>query len=111
MSEYRLGFGHPKKEVWLGLNNIHLLTNSSPFELLITLEDFEAEEVEIRVNDFYLESETSNYKLFYSTFSGSFGQGLPSPGTPFTTESFWGCSTPYTGTFGVIHKPSGPLRG
>ena len=32
-TEYRNGFGHPKKEVWFGLNDLYLLTKSTPVEV------------------------------------------------------------------------------
>ena len=32
-TEYRNGFGHPKKEVWFGLNDLYMLTKSTPVEV------------------------------------------------------------------------------
>jgi len=104
MGEYRNGFGHPKKEVWFGLNDLYMLTKSTPVELLITLEDFEADEVQIRVKDFYLGNEESAYEFFYkdnqsvvsSVNDNWYTDQIPSSGTPFLTEAFCANSI-YTG--------------
>ena len=39
--DYKYGFGDPDREVWLGNENIHLLTNSEDYELRVELVDFE----------------------------------------------------------------------
>ena len=39
--DYKYGFGDPDQEVWLGNENIHLLTNSEDYELMVELVDFE----------------------------------------------------------------------
>ena len=40
-NDYKYGFGDPNQEVWLGNENIHVLTNSEDYELRVELEDFE----------------------------------------------------------------------
>ena len=39
--DYKYGFGDPDQEVWLGNENVHLLTNSEDYELMVELVDFE----------------------------------------------------------------------
>ena len=39
--DYKYGFGDPDQEVWLGNENIHLLTSSEDYELMVELVDFE----------------------------------------------------------------------
>jgi len=39
--DYKYGFGNPDQEVWLGNENIHLVTNSEDYELKVELVDFE----------------------------------------------------------------------
>ena len=79
-------------------------------QLLITLEDFEADEVQIRVKDFYLGNEESAYEFFYkdnqsvvsSVNDNWYTDQIPSSGTPFLTEAFCANSI-YTGNFKTFH--------
>ena len=79
-------------------------------QLLITLEDFEADEVQIRVKDFYLGNEESAYEFFYkddqsvvsSVNDNWYTEQIPSSGTPFLTEAFCANSI-YTGNFKTFH--------
>ena len=50
--DYKYGFGDPDQEVWLGNENIHLLTNSEDYELMVELVDFEGN-IRFDVFDFY----------------------------------------------------------
>ena len=89
-------------------NKIQSLKKSDTFfqQLLITLEDFEADEVQIRVKDFYLGNEESAYEFFYkddqsvvsSVNDNWYIDQIPSSGTPFLTEAFCANSI-YTGNF------------
>ena len=73
---------------------------------MITLEDFEADEVQIMVKDFYLGNEESAYEFFYkddqsvvsSVNDNWYTDQIPSSGTPFLTEAFCANSI-YTGNF------------
>ncbi|XP_054876171.1 ficolin-1-like [Poeciliopsis prolifica] len=40
-AEYKRGFGNAAGEYWLGLDNIHELTRSQNYELMVDMEDFE----------------------------------------------------------------------
>lgn len=40
-NDYKYGFGDPSQEVWLGNENIHVLTTGEDYELRVELEDFE----------------------------------------------------------------------
>jgi hypothetical protein len=39
--DYKYGFGDPERELWLGNENLHLLTRNEDYELRIELSDFE----------------------------------------------------------------------
>nr|CAD7568836.1 unnamed protein product [Timema californicum] len=40
-ADYKNGFGDPAKELWMGNENIYMLTNNEDYMLRIELEDFE----------------------------------------------------------------------
>ena len=62
--DYKYGFGDPDQEVWLGNENIHLLTNSEDYELMVELVDFEGN---IRFGFFF--SKRTYYLLTYNNLS------------------------------------------
>ena len=39
--DYKYGFGKPDQELWLGNENIFLLTKASEYEMRVDLEDFD----------------------------------------------------------------------
>ncbi|XP_039644771.1 microfibril-associated glycoprotein 4-like isoform X2 [Perca fluviatilis] len=50
--QYKTGFGNPAGEYWLGLDNIHYLTNNKTSELLVDMEDFEGNKTFARYSSF-----------------------------------------------------------
>uniref|UniRef100_A0A4Y0BFF6 Fibrinogen C-terminal domain-containing protein n=1 Tax=Anopheles funestus TaxID=62324 RepID=A0A4Y0BFF6_ANOFN len=62
-AEYKDGFGNLDGEFWLGLERIHLLTASTPHELVILLEDFDGNKTVAKYDRFQIGSELHNYAL------------------------------------------------
>ncbi|XP_051859885.1 fibrinogen-like protein 1 isoform X1 [Drosophila albomicans] len=62
-SEYREGFGNLHGEFFLGLEKIHLLTQSQPHELFIFLGDFFNETRYARYSNFVIGNELEFYEL------------------------------------------------
>ncbi|XP_017292488.1 fibrinogen alpha chain [Kryptolebias marmoratus] len=90
-AEYRHGFGkvdaNGKGDVWLGNQNLHLLTNQSDTMLKVELEDWEGgvaiAEYTVRVG-----TEEEGYPLHVSGYTGDAGDALLMPGkTPDTSHN------------------------
>ncbi|XP_060665230.1 ficolin-2-like [Drosophila nasuta] len=62
-AEYKEGFGDLSGEFFLGLEKLHLLTQSQPHELYILLGDFANETRYARYNNFVIGNEKEFYKL------------------------------------------------
>ncbi|KAH8273969.1 hypothetical protein KR044_006341 [Drosophila immigrans] len=76
-SEYKEGFGDERGEFFLGLEKLHLLTQSEPHELFITLEDFANETRYARYNNFLIGNESVLYELKeLGTYSGNAGNAM-----------------------------------
>ncbi|XP_049293970.1 angiopoietin-related protein 1-like [Anopheles funestus] len=61
--DYKHGFGTLRGEFWLGLEQIHRLTNVAPHELAVLLEDFDGVKAEARYQRFRIAAETLNYAI------------------------------------------------
>ncbi|XP_058508564.1 microfibril-associated glycoprotein 4-like [Solea solea] len=66
--QYRTGFGQASGEYWLGLENIHVLTQRKSYELKIDMEDFEGHKAHVYYSNFSVGSEQDGYKLKLSGF-------------------------------------------
>ncbi|XP_056907869.1 microfibril-associated glycoprotein 4-like [Takifugu flavidus] len=66
---YKVGFGMPDSEYWIGLDNIYYLTSSKQYELLVVLEDFEGKTVYARYGSFAVGDESSGYQLTVGDFT------------------------------------------
>ena len=96
--DYKYGFGDPAKEVWLGNENIYLLTNSEDYELMVQLQDFENNTRSYSnlidesalfnsllfyryayYDHFKLGNEESNFKLEVGGYHGNAGDSLNDP--------------------------------
>ncbi|XP_052376021.1 microfibril-associated glycoprotein 4-like isoform X2 [Oncorhynchus keta] len=75
--QYRSGFGQASGEYWLGLENIHLLTQRKRYELRVDLGDFEGAKVHMQYSSFSVDSEHEGYKLHLSGFKdGGAGKSM-----------------------------------
>lgn len=62
-TEYKDGFGNLDGEFWLGLENIHKITTTAVYELLIHLEDFDGTAKYARYKRFSVGSESLQYQI------------------------------------------------
>ncbi|XP_034098911.2 fibrinogen C domain-containing protein 1-like [Drosophila albomicans] len=85
-SEYKEGFGDLRGEFFIGLDKLHLLTQSQPHELYISLGDFSNETRYARYNNFVIGSETEDYRIKdLGTYSGDAGDSLADHKYRFST--------------------------
>ncbi|XP_071775893.1 angiopoietin-2b [Centroberyx gerrardi] len=86
--DYKMGFGEPSGEHWLGNDIIHKLTSSQEYSLHVQLKDKEGNEAYSHYDHFYIDGEDKNYSLHAEGFSGTAGRtnSLTHPGTPFSTK-------------------------
>uniref|UniRef100_A0A7N6BZ01 Fibrinogen C-terminal domain-containing protein n=1 Tax=Anabas testudineus TaxID=64144 RepID=A0A7N6BZ01_ANATE len=86
--DYKLGFGEPSGEHWLGNDIIHKLTSSQESSLHIQLKDREGNEAYSHYDRFYIDGEDKNYSLYAEGFSGTAGRtsSLTHTGTQFSTK-------------------------
>lgn len=89
-NDYKIGFGDPEKEFWLGNENIFMLTNNEDYVLRIELEDFEGNKRYAQYSHFKIYSEADYYKLEIDGYEGNAGDSLNDPwygsnNSPFST--------------------------
>ena len=70
-ADYKKGFGNLNGEFWLGLDNIHRLTNSDTFKLRVDLEDWEGETRYAVYDMIAIRDEVSKYRLRLGSYSGT----------------------------------------
>ncbi|XP_045156941.2 microfibril-associated glycoprotein 4-like [Mercenaria mercenaria] len=75
-ADYKAGFGDLEGEFWLGNDNIHLLTATGNHELRIDMEDFEGNKAYAKYRSFRIKSESDNYAIEVSGYSGDAGDSL-----------------------------------
>ena len=81
-SDYKTGFGNAGGEIWLGLDNIHQLTSTANYALLVEIEDWNGNQFWAWYSDFSVESEAQLYRL------GIFGYDESSTaGDAFTSDA------------------------
>ena len=80
LREYKVGFGEPTGDFWIGLENIHAWTTYRDYQLRIDLEDFDNKTAFAHYDRFYVESERHGYKLHVYGYQGSAGDGLGARG-------------------------------
>ncbi|XP_055608710.1 ficolin-3-like [Uranotaenia lowii] len=85
--EYKNGFGNLNGEFWLGLDKLHTLTYSAPYEIHVLLEDFENTTAIAKYSRFAIGNEHESYALTkLGNYSGNAGDGLGyHRGTKFST--------------------------
>ncbi|XP_053302738.1 angiopoietin-2b [Pleuronectes platessa] len=86
--DYKMGFGEPSGEHWLGNDIIHKLTSSQEYGLHVQLRDREGNEAFSHYDRFYIDGENRNYSLHAEGFSGTAGRtsSLTHSGTQFSTK-------------------------
>uniref|UniRef100_H3CF03 Microfibril associated protein 4 n=1 Tax=Tetraodon nigroviridis TaxID=99883 RepID=H3CF03_TETNG len=76
-NQYKIGFGSPLSEHWIGLNNLHYMTNNKKYELRVVLEDFDGKTVFANYGSFSVGDECSGYQLTVGGFTdGGAGDAL-----------------------------------
>ncbi|XP_051514455.1 microfibril-associated glycoprotein 4-like [Myxocyprinus asiaticus] len=118
--QYKMGFGDKSREFWLGLENVHLLTNRHQYELRVDLEDFSGNKAYALYQKFSVSSEANGYRLNIGSFvNGGAGDSLNlHNGMKFTTydkdqdNSEKNCAVSYPGGWwynNCYHtNPTGP---
>ncbi|XP_069556443.1 angiopoietin-2b [Brachyistius frenatus] len=86
--DYKMGFGDPSGEHWLGNDIIHKLTSSQEYSLHVQLKDREGNEAFSHYDRFYIDQEDNNYSLHTEGFSGTAGRtsSLTHTGSQFSTK-------------------------
>ncbi|XP_078073292.1 angiopoietin-1-like isoform X2 [Mustelus asterias] len=86
--EYKMGFGNPSGEHWLGNEMIFLHTNQRPCSLRIELRDWEGNQAYSSYEKIQVASEKQNYRLFLKGYSGTAGKqsSLVLHGADFSTK-------------------------
>ncbi|KAK3511985.1 hypothetical protein QTP70_027652, partial [Hemibagrus guttatus] len=86
--DYKMGFGHPSGEHWLGNDVIHLLTISRDYTLQVQLKDVDGNQAYSQYDHFYIDGEENKYSIHAEGFSGTAGRtsSLTHSGTMFSTK-------------------------
>ena len=75
--DYESGFGNPSGEHWLGLKQLHSLTNTYPgVRLRVDLEDWDGHKYYAEYSHFTVGDSTTGYVLNVSGYSGNAGDRL-----------------------------------
>ncbi|KAG7316163.1 hypothetical protein KOW79_021029 [Hemibagrus wyckioides] len=62
-AQYKEGFGNAATEYWLGLENIYMMTYTEKYQLRVDMEDFERGSAYAQYTTFYVEQESTDYRL------------------------------------------------
>nr|XP_033811888.1 angiopoietin-2-like isoform X1 [Geotrypetes seraphini] len=86
--EYKMGFGSPSGEYWLGNEYVHKLTSRGVYSLRIQLKDWENQEAYSHYDQFSVGSEEQNYRLRVQGYSGTAGRtsSFSPSGTDFSAK-------------------------
>ncbi|XP_077165342.1 angiopoietin-2 [Paroedura picta] len=86
--EYKMGFGNPSGEHWLGNELVSQLTNQKQYMLRIHLKDWEGSEAYSLYEHFYLATEELKYKIYLKGLTGTAGKigSISQPGNGFSTK-------------------------
>ena len=92
--EYRTGFGDPKGEYWLGLENIHKLTHGRTIEIILWAASFQDDTRYAIYKNFSIAGESDHYRLHAGVFDNGFesspDEWLKGDGMKFSTYDFDG---------------------
>ncbi|XP_058833865.1 microfibril-associated glycoprotein 4-like [Topomyia yanbarensis] len=75
MAEYRNGFGNPRGEYWLGLENLYQLTRRNNYQLLVVMESYDNTPMYAIYNLFRVAGESSGYRLTISGLASGSSSG------------------------------------
>ncbi|KAF6375923.1 angiopoietin 2 [Rhinolophus ferrumequinum] len=86
--EYKMGFGNPSGEYWLGNEFVSQVTNQKRYVLKIRLTDWEGDEAHSLYEHFYLSGEELNYRIHLKGLTGTAGKisSISQPGNDFSTK-------------------------
>ncbi|XP_032865796.1 angiopoietin-2 isoform X2 [Tyto alba] len=86
--EYKMGFGEPAGEYWLGNEFVSQLTNQKRYVLKIHLKDWEGNEAYSLYDHFSLASEELKYRIYLKGLTGTAGKisSISQPGNDFSTK-------------------------
>ncbi|XP_064506425.1 angiopoietin-2 isoform X2 [Pseudopipra pipra] len=86
--EYKMGFGDPAGEYWLGNEFVSQLTNQKRYVLKIHLKDWEGNEAYSLYDHFSLASEELKYRIYLKGLTGTAGKisSISQPGNDFSTK-------------------------
>ncbi|XP_042365213.1 tenascin isoform X1 [Plectropomus leopardus] len=102
---YTAGFGNVNDEFWLGLSNLHKITNSGHYELRVDLRD-QGESAYAQYDKITIAEPRTRYKIYIGTYSGTAGDSMTyHQGRPFSTYdndndiAVTNCALSYKGAF------------
>ncbi|XP_068094018.1 angiopoietin-1 isoform X2 [Hyperolius riggenbachi] len=86
--EYKMGFGSPSGEFWLGNEFIFAITSQRQYALRIDLMDWEGNHAHSHYDRFHIGNEKQNYRLYLKGHSGTAGKqsSLILHGADFSTK-------------------------
>ncbi|XP_068828126.1 angiopoietin-2 isoform X4 [Capricornis sumatraensis] len=86
--EYKVGFGNPSGEHWLGNEFVSQVTGQKRYVLKIHLRDWEGNEAYSLYDHFHLSSEELNYRIHLKGLTGTAGKisSISQPGNDFSTK-------------------------
>ncbi|KAM3928378.1 angiopoietin-1 [Leptodactylus fuscus] len=86
--EYKMGFGSPSGEFWLGNEFIFAITSQRQYSLRIDLMDWEGNHAHSQYDRFHIGNEKQNYRLYLKGHSGTAGKqsSLILHGADFSTK-------------------------
>ncbi|XP_054051821.1 angiopoietin-2 isoform X4 [Rissa tridactyla] len=86
--EYKMGFGDPAGEYWLGNEFVSQLTNQKRYVLKIHLKDWEGNEAYSLYDHFSLANEELKYRIYLKGLTGTAGKisSISQPGNDFSTK-------------------------
>ncbi|KAM6975735.1 tenascin isoform 3-T3 [Tautogolabrus adspersus] len=102
---YTAGFGNMNNEFWLGLSNLHKITNSGHYELRVDLGD-KGESAYAQYDKLTIAEPRTRYKIYIGAYSGTAGDSMTyHQGRPFSTYdndndiAVTNCALSYKGAF------------
>ncbi|KAM8966544.1 angiopoietin-1 [Pelodytes ibericus] len=86
--DYKLGFGSPSGEFWLGNEFIFAITSQRQYSLRIELTDWEGNHAHSQYDRFHIGNEKQNFRLYLKGHSGTAGKqsSLILHGADFSTK-------------------------